>query len=124
MTNATRLIMVALMPVVSAFGAEPTPKAGPSAPMLQAGAATSNITPWLGDGLVGGWTAPPAKHIHDELHARCLVLDDGPTRLAIVLVDNVSIPREVCDEAKRQIQEPTGSIHPSWASCPTARAAT
>ena len=76
--------------------------------LLQAGAATSNITPWLGEGIVGGWSAPPAKHIHDELHARSLVLDNGQTRIAIVLVDSVGVAREVFDEAKRMIREATG----------------
>ncbi|NLY00125.1 MAG: hypothetical protein GXY83_28835 [Rhodopirellula sp.] len=76
---------------------------------FRAGVATSNITPWLGDGLVGNFgTPPPAKHVHDELHARCFVLDDGNTRIAIVINDNIYISREVLDEAKRQISEATG----------------
>jgi len=76
---------------------------------FRAGVATSNITPWLGDGLVGNFgTPPPAKHVHDELHARCFVLDDGTTRIAIVINDNIYISREVLDEAKRQISEATG----------------
>jgi len=75
---------------------------------LLAGAATSNITPWLGDGLVGNFgTPPPAKYVHDELHARCFVLDDGTTRLALVVSDNIYISREVLDEAKRQVTEAT-----------------
>lgn len=75
---------------------------------FKAGAATSNITPPLGELVVGGWRPFPAKHIHDELHARCLVLDDGTTKLAIVLCDNVGIPVEVLDEAKRLVTEATG----------------
>ena len=77
-------------------------------PVLRAGAATSNITPWLGEPVVGGWKALPATHVHDELHARCLVLDDGTTRLAFVVADNLGIPREVLDEAKRQVHKHTG----------------
>jgi neutral ceramidase len=76
--------------------------------VFRAGAATSNITPPLGSPIVGGWNDPPATHVHDELHARALVLDDGTTRLAIVLCDNVGIARSVYDEAKRMIQEKTG----------------
>ena len=76
-----------------------------------AGAATSNITPWLGDGLVGNFgTPPPAKHVHDELHARCFVLDDGTTRIALVVSDNIYISREVLDDAKRQVTEATGLL--------------
>ncbi len=75
--------------------------------VFQAGAATSNITPPLGEAIVGNWGTPPASHIHDELHARCLVLDDGNMKMVMVVVDNVSIKREVLDEAKRLIFEAT-----------------
>ncbi len=76
---------------------------------LLAGAATANITPWLGDGLVGNFgTPPPAKYVHDELYARCFVLDDGTTRIALVVSDNIYISREVLDDAKRQVTEATG----------------
>lgn len=75
---------------------------------LRAGAAASNVTPPLGESIVGNWTPMPATYIHDELHARCLVLDNGETRLALVVVDNVGIPRRVTDEAKRLAQQHTG----------------
>jgi len=75
---------------------------------VRAGAATSNITPPLGLEVVGGWRPVPSTHVHDELHARCLVLDDGATRLALVICDNLGIPRDVLDEAKRRIHEAVG----------------
>jgi hypothetical protein len=76
--------------------------------VLHAGAAASNITPPLGEPIVGGFEPFPARHIHDELHARCLVLDDGRTKLAFAICDNVGIPREVYDAAKEKIHEATG----------------
>lgn len=79
-----------------------------SAKVFKAGASTSNVTPPLGEILVGGYGEPVATHVHDELHARSLVLDDGQNRLVIVLVDNVSINREVYDEAKRRLEKDTG----------------
>ena len=82
--------------------------AGPPQRVLRAGAATSNITPPLGAGIVGGWGTPTSTFVHDELHTRCLVIDDGTTRIAWAIVDNVSIDREVFDEAKRQVREATG----------------
>jgi hypothetical protein len=72
---------------------------------LRAGAATSNITPPLGGDVVGGFVPFPAAHIHDELHARCLVLDDGKTRLALVVCDLLGIHRSVSDLARAQIAE-------------------
>lgn len=76
--------------------------------VFQAGAATTNITPPLGELIVGGWAPLPADEIHDELHARCIVLDDGQDKLAIVLCDNVGIPSEVFDRAKQLVEEKTG----------------
>src|SRR5437762_5245914 len=69
--------------------------------VFRAGAAASNITPPLGEPIVGGWSSPPAERIHDELHARCIALDDGTNKLVFVVCDNVGIPREVFDEARR-----------------------
>ncbi|MBD3672304.1 MAG: neutral/alkaline non-lysosomal ceramidase N-terminal domain-containing protein [Planctomycetaceae bacterium] len=76
--------------------------------VFRAGAATSNITPPLGELIVGGWKPIPATNIHDELHARCLVLDDGKVKLGLVLCDNVGIPVEVFDRAKELVQQATG----------------
>jgi hypothetical protein len=46
--------------------------------------------------------------VHDELHARCLVLDDGKTKLALVVCDLLGLHRSVSLEARRLIQEATG----------------
>ncbi len=75
---------------------------------LRAGAATSNITPELGVPIVGGFAPYPAKHVHDELHARCLVLDDGKTKLAIVVCDLLGFHRAVSEAARQQIEQTTG----------------
>lgn len=77
-------------------------------PVFRAGAATSNITPPLGELIVGNWEPISATNIHDELHARCLVLDDGNVKLAFVLCDNVGIPVEVFDAAKQHVHDATG----------------
>ena len=79
-----------------------------TAPGLRAGAATSNITPELGLRIVGGFAPYPAEHVHDELHARCLVLDDGRTKLALVVCDLLGLHRSLSIEARRLIQEGTG----------------
>src|SRR4051812_48049215 len=75
---------------------------------LRAGAATSNITPPLDTMIVGGFLPFPASGIHDELHARCLVLDDGKTKLALVVCDLLGLHRSVSVEARRLITEATG----------------
>jgi neutral ceramidase len=75
---------------------------------FRAGAAVSNITPRLGISINGYFNDRIATHIHDELHARCLVLDDSQTRLAVVVCDSCMIPREVMDDAKRRIERQHG----------------
>jgi neutral ceramidase len=80
----------------------------PASAVFRAGAATSNITPPLGELIVGGWAPLPADDVHDELHVRALVLDDGTTKLALALVDNVGIPTEVFQAAYSRVEETIG----------------
>lgn len=79
-----------------------------SAQQFRAGAATSNITPPLGQPIVGGFVPFPATHVHDELHARCLVLDDGKTKLVLVVCDLLGIGRVVSDDARALIEKDLG----------------
>ena len=73
-----------------------------------AGAATSNITPELGSSINGGFQDGTATVIHDELHARCLALDDGTTKLVFVIADSCVIGRDLFDEAKKMVNAATG----------------
>jgi hypothetical protein len=76
--------------------------------VLRAGAHAQNINPKKYPVSVnGGLSDRQAKGAHDPLHARCLVLDDGKTRLAICVIDACMIPREITDEAKRLVQKAT-----------------
>ena len=78
-------------------------------PEFRAGAATSNITPPLGLEIVGNFAPRPiAKHVHDELHVRCLVLDDGKTKLVFAVADVISLGRDIWDEAKQKLEADTG----------------
>lgn len=75
--------------------------------IFRAGAAVGNITPPLDEPIVGGWNSPPATHVHDELYAKCLVLDDGRTQLVFVVCDNLgicAIPFEVFVEIGLEIK--------------------
>ncbi|MBN2593412.1 MAG: hypothetical protein JXA81_07890, partial [Sedimentisphaerales bacterium] len=71
------------------------------AEVFRAGAFAVDITPLELPVIVnGGVQERLADKVHDPLHARCLVLDDGTKQLAIVVVDNCIIPRSLADEAK------------------------
>ncbi|MCX8090502.1 MAG: neutral/alkaline non-lysosomal ceramidase N-terminal domain-containing protein [Verrucomicrobiae bacterium] len=90
-------------------GAAESPSAVSGAPPgLRAGAAASNITPPLGVPINGYFNDRRARHVHDELHARALALDDGRTRLALVVCDSCMIPRGVVDAARQRITQRTG----------------
>jgi hypothetical protein len=78
-------------------------------PGLRAGAYAMNVTPEKFPVSVnGGMADRQATKANDPLHARCLVLDDGKTKLAIVVVDSCMIPRELIDEAKERAAAKTG----------------
>lgn len=76
---------------------------------LQAGTGLADITPQEWPlGLVGSFNQRLADAAHDPLHARSLVLSDGETTIAMVVVDNCLINRETLDEAKAIASEKTG----------------
>ena len=75
------------------------------------GAATSNITPPIGPHQAVRSSRPQATHVHDELHARCLVLDDGQAKLALVVCDLRHMSAEVA--AERQADHPADDRHPA-----------
>ncbi|MCS7025672.1 MAG: hypothetical protein NZV14_12800 [Bryobacteraceae bacterium] len=75
---------------------------------LRAAVAMTNITPPLGTNIAGSMRNHTAKDIHDELHARCLLLDNGRSKLAIVIVDSCALANEVVASAKKQIEQATG----------------
>jgi hypothetical protein len=76
---------------------------------FRAGAFAMNINPRKYPVSVnGGMADRQATKAHDPLHARCLVLDDGSSRIAIAVCDSCVIPREIIDDAKRQASKLTG----------------
>jgi hypothetical protein len=92
----------------AARGDEPTAlKESPD--RFRAGAATVDISPTRLPALInGGFLEQRAETVRDRLQARALVLDDGATRLAIVVVDSCMLPRELIDQAKQRAHERTG----------------
>ena len=76
---------------------------------FRAGAYAMDITPQtLPISLNGGMRDNIANKVHDPLHARCLVLDDGTTRIAIAVCDSCMIPRDLIDAAKQRAARETG----------------
>ena len=78
-------------------------------PLLRAGAAAVDITPTqFPMNMPGGFSANLAEKAHDPFHSRALVLDDGKTTLAMVVVDNLGAGPDVLNEAKSLAATKTG----------------
>jgi hypothetical protein len=91
----------ALLFVSLALFAMAQPLAAQEKNTFRAGAYTQDITPpKFPISVNGGMTDRLAKSAHDRLHARCLVLDDGATKIVFAVCDSCMIPREVTDPAK------------------------
>jgi hypothetical protein len=77
--------------------------------VFHAGAFAIDISPLALPVIVnGGMTERTADKVVDRLHARCLVLDDGRTQVALVVVDSCMVPRHLLDEAKEMASKATG----------------
>lgn len=106
MKSATPLLILAILSL--APGARAAAPARP-APALRAGAAAVDVSPTrFPVNMPGGFSENLAQGVNDPLHARALVLDDGAMALAMVVVDNLGVAREVCDEAKARAAERCG----------------
>ncbi|NQV25655.1 MAG: neutral/alkaline non-lysosomal ceramidase N-terminal domain-containing protein [Rhodopirellula sp.] len=76
---------------------------------LRGGAAALDITPLrLPVSMTGGFQDRLAMQAHDRLHARCVVLSDGETRIAIVICDSCLITRDIYDASKDAASKATG----------------
>ncbi len=76
---------------------------------LRAGAAAVDISPLEFPVIInGGMAQRTADKVIDHLHARSLVLDDGQTRIALVVIDSCMMPRELLDDAKQLASRATG----------------
>ena len=92
-------------PAATALAAKPAGKPG----VLRAGAAVKKITPKVGVSLRGYiLQGGPVKTVHDDLNTRAVVVDDGRTRLAIVVTDMTTIPDYVFNRAKELAEKKTG----------------
>ena len=123
----SRLLIVLLLTGISVVSTTSQSNGGE----LRAGAFAMDVTPLkFPISMNGNMQDAPAKRAADPLHARCLVLDDGKTRVAFVVVDNCVIRRELMDDAKQRANKLTGiptdrmlisSTHAH--SCPTVTGA-
>jgi hypothetical protein len=70
---------------------------------LRAGVAEVAITPPTGIPMAGYYAERGAQSIHDDLHAKTIVLDVGGSRAALVVLDLITTPRSLVAESRREI---------------------
>jgi len=105
-TLATALLAATLIPVGCALREKAMHD---TKRIFRAGAFAIDITPQNFPVIInGGMAERTATGVTDRLHARCLVLGDGTTQIAIAIVDNCVIPRPLLDEAKELAHKATG----------------
>lgn len=75
---------------------------------LRAGVAEADITPPTGAPLAGYYLNREATGVHDPLHAKALVLEQGGTKVVMVACDLVGIPRDTTDQARSIVAEKLG----------------
>jgi len=75
---------------------------------LRVGTAMVNIDPPMAIPLAGYYSERGSQGVADDLFAKAAVLDDGQTRVALVVCDLIGVPRQVAVEARKLIQEQSG----------------
>jgi len=105
----TMAVVLAVLAVGPRCGSLSAAEPGAAQGAFRAGAAEVDISPTEFPAVVsGGFLERTADGLLDPLHARALVLDDGTTRLAIVVVDTLLMPRDLIDRAKAMAHQATG----------------
>jgi hypothetical protein len=99
---------ILFLPIIFIMSTYSTSGQEPGNPVFRAGSSISNITPKIGSSTNGYFQDTRITNIHDETHARCIVLDDSRTKLVIVVADLCMLTRETVDQAKSRASEITG----------------
>jgi hypothetical protein len=73
----------------------------------RAGAAQVVITPPRGMPMAGYYYVRLNEGVHDELHAKAIVIESGGGKIALVALDLVNIPRHFVEDARSQIEKET-----------------
>lgn len=73
------------------------------------GVASRRITPAIGSPMAGfDARKAPSNAVHDDLHARALVFDNGATRTAFVSVEVIAVSQPFADNVRTRIEAATG----------------
>ncbi len=79
-----------------------------SAQNLRVGTAEVVITPPAGMPMAGYYATRLLTGVHDDLHAKAIVISSGPQTVALVACDLVGLPPAIIEEARQLIEKDSG----------------
>jgi neutral ceramidase len=78
------------------------------AQQLRMGVAETDITPPASAPLAGYYYNREATGVHDPLHVKVMVLEEGGVKVAMAALDLVSLPRDIVESARGMAQQRIG----------------
>lgn len=75
---------------------------------LRLGVGQTDITPPVGAPLAGYYYNRDATGVHDPLHVKAMVLEQGGVKVAMAALDLVSLPRDIVESARGMVQNRIG----------------
>ncbi len=76
---------------------------------LHAGVSSVDISPTQKSSIIaGGFLEAQANRVNDRLFVRCVVLDDGKSKIAMAIVDTCMMTQSLIDQAKLQASKECG----------------
>ncbi len=74
---------------------------------IRVGAAAVTITPPVGTPMAGYYSERGVQEVHDDLLAKAIVIEVGGRSAALVVLDLITTPRDLVEEARREIERTT-----------------
>lgn len=105
--NGIRRTLLATVATAGALAAAAPADAATKAPLLQAGAGQADITPPQTGYFLGGWTRADrlALGVSTRLYANALVLQRGPTKVALVAAELFAVPAGFQEDVARKVAD-------------------
>ena len=75
---------------------------------LRAATAQVVITPPTGTPMAGYYHPRASTGVHDDLHAKAIVLSQGATTLALIACDLIHVPEPIVEASRKLIESETG----------------
>jgi len=98
----SKMVSLVVLAVLSLIFVEP------ARAELRVGAAAVKITPPAGTPMAGYYFERGSQDVIDDLYAKAAVLDDGSTKVALIVCDIITLPRKTVLEARGLIEQQTG----------------